>query len=312
MKKLKIFDKFGATFTKATHFVKSHSPEFLIAGGIVGVLAGTVTACFATVKAGKVIKLAKNSIKDIHKEEATADLVDPKETKKRLTAVYLRTAGKILLLYIPSVALMGLSFAEIVGSNVIQKKRIAAVSAAYLALDKGFKEYRARVVEKFGPETDKELRFGLQEKKITETTVDPETGKEKKETKTVTTTIYDGASEYARFFDSGNPNFTTNADYNRMFLVGAQNYANDKLRADGYLYLNDVYEELGIQKTTAGQVVGWIYDPDNKDIDSYVDFGMRDIYLDSNPELSDKRRHIILLDFNVDGLIVDVAHKEKI
>ena len=53
-----------------------------------------------------------------------------------------------------------------------------------------------------------------------------------------------------------------------------QAYANKKLQAQGYLFLNDVLEMLGIQKTKAGQIVGWIYNEEAPIGDNYVDFGI--------------------------------------
>ena len=42
-------------------------------------------------------------------------------------------------------------------------------------------------------------------------------------------------------------------------------YLQNKLIRDGYLFLNDVYKQLGIPITIAGQSAGWIYDFDNKE-----------------------------------------------
>ena len=68
------------------------------------------------------------------------------------------------------------------------------MTAAYGALEKGFNEYRARVVEKYGEEEDRNLRYGSREVEI----VDPKTKKKK----TVTRVGPDEPSIYARFFDS--------------------------------------------------------------------------------------------------------------
>lgn len=310
MKELKTFGKLTYAWNKLKRVVDVHAPELLVAGGVIGIAAGTIAACIATLKSKKVLDAAKLDISEIHERASVnSDEEHGKIEKRELTAAYLRTAAKIIGLYAPSIILLGLSTAEIVTSNTIQRKRLTAMSAAYAAIDKGFKDYRARVIERFGPETDKELRFGIKEKKIQETTVNPETGKEKTEKKTIQTTCYDGVSEYARFFDCGNPEWVNNSDYNVMLLRAKQNFANDKLAADGYLYLNDVYDMLNIHRTRAGQVVGWIYNKNDPTIDSFVDFGIREIYRNDsvgNPQ------SVFLLDFNVDGPILDYAHKEKI
>ena len=91
-----------------------------------------------------------------------------------------------------------------------------------------------------------------------------------------------------------------------MFLKKAESFANDKLRINGYLFLNEVYEMLGIPKTKAGQVVGWVYDEKNASGDNFVDFGIFDI---NNPKARDfvnGYERVIILDFNVDGVILDL------
>ena len=119
------------------------------------------------------------------------------------------------------------------------------------------------------------------------------------ETKQIESKSY---SQYARFFDDSNLNWHKNAEYNLMFLLQVQNYANEKLKAQGYLFLNDVYEMIGIPRSAAGQVVGWIYKENNTDGDNYVDFG---IYkTEKNAKFVNGFENSILLDFNVDGVII--------
>ena len=87
-------------------------------------------------------------------------------------------------------------------------------------------------------------------------------------------------------------------DYNMMCLRAEQQYATDRLRARGYLYLNEVYERLGVDGTKMGQIVGWVYDPDNPEYDNYVDFGIKETETADGP--------VISLDFNVQGNILDL------
>ena len=110
-------------------------------------------------------------------------------------------------------------------------------------------------------------------------------------------------SDYARFFDVGNPNWEKDSEYNLMFLKRQQAYANDKLKANGYLFLNEVYDMLGIPKSKAGQVVGWIYDPENGSGDNYVDFGIYNVNREAARDFVNGYERTILLDFNVDGNI---------
>ena len=91
-----------------------------------------------------------------------------------------------------------------------------------------------------------------------------------------------------------------------MFLRRQQDYANEKLRSKGHLFLNEVYDMLGIHRTKAGNVVGWIYDEKNPVGDNYVDFGIYDIHKEQNRDFVNGIERSILLDFNVDGPILDL------
>ena len=110
-------------------------------------------------------------------------------------------------------------------------------------------------------------------------------------------------SPYARFFDSSSAKHVSDSEVNLMFLKHVELHANNMLKHQGYLFLNDVYDMLGLPKTKAGQVVGWIYDEDNPIGDNYVDLG---IYNEGNMDfVNGKPEKCPLLDFNVDGNILD-------
>lgn len=109
-------------------------------------------------------------------------------------------------------------------------------------------------------------------------------------------------SPYARWFDEKCSGYCNCSESNRYFLMYQQNYATEKLRHRGYLFLNEVYDMLGIPRTKAGDVVGWVYDERNPVGDNFVDFG---IYEDYNAEFINGYTDKVLLDFNVDGNILD-------
>lgn len=112
-------------------------------------------------------------------------------------------------------------------------------------------------------------------------------------------------SQYARFFDEACPAWTKNSEYNLSFLKLQQQYANDILKSKGHIFLNDVYDMLGMPRTKAGQVVGWVYNETNPVGDNYVDFG---IFEEHNRKFVNGYETSILLDFNVDGCILEVLN----
>lgn len=178
------------------------------------------------------------------------------------------------------------------------------MAAAYATVDKGFKEYRSRVVERFGEALDQELRFNVKAKEFEEVVIN-EKGEEEIVKKTVSVVDPNTYSDYARFFDEACPGWSKDPEYNLTFLKRQQNFANEKLQTNGFLFLNDVYEMIGIPKTKAGQIVGWIYDEKNPVGDNFVDFGIYDVNNEAKRDFVNGYERSILLDFNVDGNIWD-------
>ena len=208
-------------------------------------------------------------------------------------------------MYAPAVIVGGLSITAILTGHNITRKRNIALAAAYTAVDKSFKEYRGRVVERFGEALDKELKYGIKTQEVEEVTVN-EDGSESVVKKTVDVMDPNNISEYARFFDDGCKGWTKDPEYNLMFLKDQQRYANDLLQSKGHLFLNEVYDMLGIPRTKAGQVVGWIYDEKHPVGDNFVDFGIYDMHRTPNRDFVNGYERTILLDFNVDGSILDL------
>lgn len=309
---MKLTEKLGNTLNKTKFNVKKHSPEILIVGGVVGVVASTIMACRASTKIGAIMAEHKNTVEQIHHVANHPEILADDQTytkedaKKDLTVTHVQTGLKIVKLYAPSVILGTLSLTCMITSNNILRKRNAGLAAAYAAVDNGFRSYRNNVVERFGKEVDKELRYNIKAKEFEEVQTDKD-GKEKKVTNTVNVTGVDGESQYARFFDNGCDNWQKDAEHNLWYLKQQQNYANEKLKANGYLFLNDVYDMLGIPRSKAGQFVGWIYDDKNPNHkgDNYVDFGIYNVNRETNRDFVNGYEPSILLDFNVDGPIYD-------
>ena len=309
--KTEIMNSISGAFYNIGFKLRKHSPEILVVAGVIGTVASAVVACKATTKVSKILEETEKAVYQIHEcrdNPSLAEKYTEEDSKKDLAIVYAQTGLKFVKLYAPAVALGVVSISCMLASNNILHKRNAALAAAYAAVDTGFKNYRDRVIERFGNEIDKELRYNIKSKEIEETVIDEKTGKEKNVKQTIkeadASSLY---SPYARIFDETNDYWEKDSELNRFFLNRRQAEANNLLRARKRLFLNDVYEMLGFEKTKAGQVAGWIYDPDNPDADSYVDFGMySDIWSDTAS--GDRQRAFmngyepaIILDFNVQG-----------
>ena len=298
--KTEIMKSVNGVASKTVMKLKKHSPEILIVAGIAGTVVSAVLACKATTKVAEILDETKGTLDTIHEGMETGAINGQEYTtedgKKDTVVVYAQTGMKLAKLYAPAIILGTLSITSILASNNILRKRNVALGAAYAAIDKSFKEYRGRVIERFGEQVDTELKYGIKAKKFEEIEVDPETGKEKKVKKTVMVADPNLQSDYAVYFDSKSRNYETNPDYNRMFLKAQQAFANDKLQTRGHLFLNEVLDDLDLPRTPAGQIVGWTKDGP----DGYVNFRIVEV----ERETEDGRHEpALLLDFNVEGNI---------
>lgn len=298
--KTEIMKSVNGMASKTVMKLKKHSPEILVVAGIAGTVVSAVLACKATTKVAEILDETKGTLDTIHEGMETGAINGQEYTtedgKKDTVVVYAQTGMKLAKLYAPAIILGTLSITSILASNNILRKRNVALGAAYAAIDKSFKEYRGRVIERFGEQVDTELKYGIKAKKFEEIEVDPETGREKKVKKTVMVADPNLQSDYAVYFDSKSRNYETNPDYNRMFLKAQQAFANDKLQTRGHLFLNEVLDDLDLPRTPAGQIVGWTKDGP----DGYVNFRIVEV----ERETEDGRHEpALLLDFNVEGNI---------
>lgn len=278
------------------------SPQTMFVGGVAAGLASTVLACRATLKLSDTLdkyEELKAKAEALHEAGHVNDkdeLYDDKAYTKDLTVIKVKTVLDVTKLYAPSVGLGMIAVALLTGSHVTLNKRNASLTAAYASVDQAFQQYRTRVTEQLGADVDRDMRYGT---RVDHEVVEQEDGK-KKTVKKIR--VADGEpSLYARFFDQLCPDFQKNAEYNLIFLKAQQNYANDMLTARGHVFLNDVYDALGIPRSSAGQLVGWVRGQG----DNFIDFGVFDEDRITARDFVNGREDAILLDFNVDGTIYD-------
>ena len=318
MRKFKAPKKIRMAAKKAKTKVKSNDAEILIVAGIIGVIGSTVMACRATTKACDILDEAKENLESVHKVADDAELCEkhgytPEVRKKDVALIYAQTTMKLMACYAPAVIIGGFSIAGILTSHNIMRKRNAAITAAFTATSKAFKEYRGRVVERFGADVDKELRYNIKAKKIEETITD-EDGKTKKVKKTVGVVDTNAATDYTQFvIDSSMVSWwSDNLDYMMLYLKSEQQYATDKLRACKHIFLNEILERLDLPKTPEGQLAGWVWTPEHEEDmgDGFVDFNI-DVTHRENPDFPNGLERVITLDFNCDGNIYELMKTKK-
>lgn len=293
--------------------IKKHSPEILFVAGI-GTFVGTVIlACHETLSAEEIIDHHNKQMEDIEKAKQIAEEFpeqyeynnDIYERDKKIAM--LKTVGRFVKLYAPSIALGGISITCLLTSRNILNKRYLGAVAAYNSLSTIFDTYRERVKNELGEEMDRHFRYNTVTSLENDgaPTKDPETGKKVQNKKIVESTKSSDIdiSDVARVFDERNKNWEKEYQFNLTFLKGIQNYMNDILRTRGHVFLNEVYDALGFDMTSQGAVVGWLRDSETGD--GFIDFGIFNRSNERGVRLLDGHENAFLLDFNHDGMIYD-------
>lgn len=259
-------NKVTRTIGKAKLGLIKHSPEILLVTGIISGTAALVFAVKETLKAEEVLDNHTKKMEEIagalHLAEVSKEDVDytEEDAKKDKVKAYLQTGCEFIKLYAPTIIFSGLSLTCILTSHGIMRKRNVALAATLATVRKAYDEYRERVIRDLGPEMNNHFLYDTIEKGQ-EIEVTDEKGKKK--TKVEKYSVPTVTNAYSRFFDESNPNWEKDGAANYRFVRGQMIYLQGKLISNKYLFLNDVYETLGLPITVAGQSAGWIYDFDN-------------------------------------------------
>lgn len=273
--------------------MKSNSPSLLFGVGVAGVVVTTVLACKATLKIEGVLDKAQQDLSNVNDIDLRGPDYDERDAHKDKAYIYVRTTRELVVLYGPAIICGVASIAALTKSHSILNKRNAGLTAAYAAITKELNDYRKRVQSEIGEDRERELYYPLEKCEIEET--DPVTGEKTKKEISVR-----GHSTYAKLFDRNSPSWSPAPEHNMLFLRCQQNVFNQILQVKGHVFLNEVYDSLGMERTTAGAVTGWL-----KDVgDGYVDFGIFDRQMEpQHLDFFTGHEDAILLDFNVCGPI---------
>ncbi len=287
--------------SKAYLGLKKVSPELALIGGIGAGIGCVVTACLATRHVDEITDELHEEL-DALEKSMEYDPEDGPQIKKEMFRAYIHAIWRFMKLYGVSAGLGLLSLYLTNHGFGLMKGRYLDTAAAYKALDLAFKDYRKRVAEDLGyGESEKVIAAGG--KTADGLNVEQEDGNVKKE---------DGhhlvldktKSPYEFDFNRHTAPMTWESDpvRNEMFLRAEQNYFNDLFRVRKHVFLNEVLDRLGLERTSMGQVVGWYWGAG----DNYIDFGYLDGYIRDWNTDSDLCKKNVRLNFNCDGIIYDM------
>lgn len=143
---------------QAKKAVADNSPAILTALGVTGTLTVAYLTGKASFKAAEIIREAEN--KHCHDSESCVDghLSQGLRCPKDSPLDNWDKADLIWREYIPAVGIAAMTVASIIGANHISTKRVAAFASAYSMAEKGFTQYKDKVLEKVGPKKEEEIR----------------------------------------------------------------------------------------------------------------------------------------------------------
>lgn len=284
--------------------ISKHAPTILS----VAASAGVVGTGYLAWRAGTQFEDVEGRDWERRKEcIRNADNIPDEEVpayERKLRVLFILDTAKTIA---PAAIVGGATIAMIYFSNSISKKRLAALGAAYTVLQNAFDGYKKTMVDALGKETVEKIvrpKLPNYEKTAEEILSSDNKSDAANITDAVIESIRD-LSPYSRIIAEESSNcWDENEDYTAENIAAVQLWANRRLERKGHLFLNEVYDQLGLSRTREGSVVGWLKKSVNGD--GYVSFGDYDSNTYRVP--SDDYSRVdtnFILDFNVDGMIWD-------
>lgn len=295
-----IQEALSAGLHKLAFGLRKVGPEIGTVAGMAGIAASAIYLYKAVNESKDILAKVKEEVKKLEDEGA-----DEKDIKAVKIAGGVAVAKKVA---IPA-GLAVASSATVLGIHHEMRKENRRLSEVITQTSLAYNALKNELREQLGDEQADELIYGVRKpdkkeiKEIEENSPrkDEITDEERKSYR-----ISDGEeitpSPYAVFFDETCNNYTDDPEYNKNTLILLQAQLNERLKRIGYVYLNEVYEKLGVEKTEAGHVMGWRYAPHdpNHEGDNQIDFNMWDIRSRANRRFINGYEPVVLLDFNID------------
>lgn len=284
--------------------ISKHAPTILSVTASAGVIATGYLAWHAGMHFEDVeVRAWERRTECLRNADNIPDEDVPKIERKNRILFILDTARSVA----PAIIVGAATITMIYFSNSISKKRLAAVGAAYTALQTAFDGYKRTMVDALGKETVEKI-VAPKLPNVGKSAEEILSSDNKSDAANVADAVIASMKElspYARIISEESSNcWDDSEDYTSENIEAVQLWANRRLERKGHLFLNEVFDQLGLSRTREGAVVGWIKNSENGD--GYVSFGDFDASIYRVP--SDDYSRIdsnFILDFNVDGMIWD-------
>ena len=326
-------DSITRVFYKGAMWCSERSAEICTGVAVVT----SVTAVVATVKATKdvipeleiktqSIKAIKDSYDKDKEEYLSLEVSEDRESaetvpvsgseatalyRKDLTKAYASTALVVAKNYALPVILEITAVATIISSNKISRKKNAALAGSLTALQAMYDKYRQNVIDAVGEEKERDIRLGLHKDKLSVESID-ENGNKKKSKETVT--VMDESKNtdpFTYIFDESSCCWNKSKGVNKDTLFIKQCFWNNRLTVRGYVFVNEILEDLDLPRCEQGQYYGWIYDDSNDSTtQNYITFNISDDTISGRNFLQGYDPSVMIT-LNPDGFIADKIWPKK-
>lgn len=267
---------------------KYHSPAILFGTGIVGMGATIFLAAKATLHVEDVLVDHEKDLLDLQHVQSNNPEAGRVHYENQKRHIVIRTSIRLVKLYAPTAVAGVVTIACLTSSHRQLTNRNAQLTAAYVGLQRFLESYRGRVQQEIGKEKERDVYYASTPVELA------------RDTDEGTVTYYGSKpgkmGPYSCIFDERNQNFQESGTYNEHYIRIQEGLLTDKLRAQGHLFLNEVYDRLGCPRTQTGQQAGWaVRHPQSDDFVEIRIVPMHDYH------------GSLMLDFNVAGSVMDMA-----
>ena len=309
--------------------IKRVSPEICLGLGIATMVGAVISGVIAARNHDKIISEHEEALEEakaetvIEEEEIDGEIVeveverDKKEINRAVRKVYFKTLLKFGKNYAITAALLGIALFSFCEMHHIQAGRILGLEGVVTSCQEYIKRYEDNNRKLNGEESHRMCKYGFKEVEVEE---EDENGEKVKKTKFVCNDAEDIAKEYglekeakvrdcfheayAIFSKQTSYIYNGRASWDKMSLENAQSTRRDRLKARGWVLLNEALVMLGLEPTLEGMVEGWV-----KDVDEEPDFGIEDPV--NNKFLAGFNDQPVFLSFNVGSNVYNYLKRKE-
>ena len=239
LKKFKISEGAKNAFGTIVKAADQNSPTILTGLAVAGFVGTIVLVVKAVPKAEKILDNRAKKMKEVEGKE-----LDDEKLKEAKTEITVETVKEMIPVVLPPIVTGGLSIACCIGSNSVNLRRQAVLSAAYNVAQSTLAEYKDKLPSIVGASKAEKVIDAIAEDHVTK---NPPADNQ---------IIVTGYGEVLCFDDYSGRYFKSNPEKIRE----AVNDLNETLMDCMYVSLNEFYREIGLAEIKLGDDLGWNID----------------------------------------------------